>query len=236
MSKIRQAFFFASLLGFGDPFVSKYPRNFVSNSLGGGCFVLIPFVHMIKLKFLHSSQSITFLILWEPSPSYHNGLFSPLLVLKISLPEGWSIPVLSEQYETFYHFYVTLSFLCNIICYLIPVFVFSLVTLSRATTPHSVWTTLVLFFYAKLPHSIIVWLIVSTLLPHNLILLLCWVISIFSFNILDPYGVVLCCLWKRFNFLLKSSCYDVYISVKHGYKTAPWKWGRLCRFSSLRCK
>ena len=45
-----------------------------------------------------------------------------------------SLSVLSEQYETSYLFYVTLSFLCNIICYLISVFVFSLVTLSGATT------------------------------------------------------------------------------------------------------
>ena len=36
-----------------------------------------------------------------------------------------SISVLSEQYETSYIFYVTLSFLCNIICYLISVFAFS---------------------------------------------------------------------------------------------------------------
>ena len=63
--------------------------------------------------------------------SYHNGLFSPLLELEISLSEGRSISVLSEQYETSYLFYVTLSFLCNKICYLISVFVFSLVTLFR---------------------------------------------------------------------------------------------------------
>ena len=44
-----------------------------------------------------------------------------------------SISVLSEQYETSYLFYVTVSFLCNIICYLISVFAFSLVTLSGAT-------------------------------------------------------------------------------------------------------
>ena len=43
-----------------------------------------------------------------------------------------SISLLSQQYETYYFFYVTLSFLCNIICYLISVFVFSLVTLSGA--------------------------------------------------------------------------------------------------------
>ena len=42
--------------------------------------------------------------------------------------------MLPEQYETSYLFYVTLSFLCNIICYLISVFVFSFVTLSGATT------------------------------------------------------------------------------------------------------
>ena len=58
-----------------------------------------------------------------------------ILYWEISLPGGGSIPVLSEEYETSYLFYVTLSFLCNIICYLISVFVFSLVTLSGATTP-----------------------------------------------------------------------------------------------------
>ena len=45
-----------------------------------------------------------------------------------------SLSVLYEVYETSYLFYVTLSFLCNIICYLISVFVFSLETLSGATT------------------------------------------------------------------------------------------------------
>ena len=52
---------------------------------------------------------------------------------EISLPRGRSISVLSEQYETSYLFYVTLSFLCNIIYYPISVFAFSLVTLSGAT-------------------------------------------------------------------------------------------------------
>ena len=47
---------------------------------------------------------------------------------------GRSISVLSEQYETSYLFYVSLYFLYNIICYLISVFAFSLVTLSGATT------------------------------------------------------------------------------------------------------
>ena len=42
--------------------------------------------------------------------------------------------MLYEQYETSYLFYVTLSFLCNIICYLISLFAFSLVTLSGATS------------------------------------------------------------------------------------------------------
>ena len=45
-----------------------------------------------------------------------------------------SISVLSDQYETSYLFYANLSFLCNIICYLISVFAFSLVTFSGATT------------------------------------------------------------------------------------------------------
>ena len=46
---------------------------------------------------------------------------------------GWLISMLSQQYESSYLFYVTLSFLCNIICYLISVFAFSLVTLSGST-------------------------------------------------------------------------------------------------------
>ena len=73
-------------------------------------------------------------MLWEPYPSYYNGLFSPLLVQRFRCQKGRSLSVLYEQYETSYLFYVTLSFLCNIICYLISVFAFSLVTLSGATT------------------------------------------------------------------------------------------------------
>ena len=59
---------------------------------------------------------------------------SHFISAEILLPERQSTSVLSEQYKTSYLFYVTLSFLCNIICYLISVFVFSLVTLSGATT------------------------------------------------------------------------------------------------------
>ena len=81
----------------------------------------------------HCDKKYLFL-LWESYPSYHNELFSLLLVLEILLPGGRSILVLSEQYETSYLFYVTLSFLCNIIFYLTSMFVFSLVTLSGATT------------------------------------------------------------------------------------------------------
>ena len=74
------------------------------------------------------------LLLWEPYPSYHNGLFSLLLVQRFRCQKGRSLLVLYEQYETSYLFYVTQSFLGNIICYLIFMFAFSLVTLSRATT------------------------------------------------------------------------------------------------------
>ena len=66
-----------------------------------------------------------------------------------------SISVLSEQYETSYLFYVTLSFLCNIICYLISVFAFSVVNISGATTLwtlktdpiHFYWENLLFLFY-----------------------------------------------------------------------------------------
>ena len=42
--------------------------------------------------------------------------------------------MLSKQYKVSYLLYVTLSFLCNIICNLISVFAFSLVTLSGVIT------------------------------------------------------------------------------------------------------
>ena len=74
------------------------------------------------------------LLFWEPYPSHYKGLFSPLLVQRFRCQKGRSISVLSEQYETSYLFYVTLSFLCYIICYLTSVFVFSFVTFSGATT------------------------------------------------------------------------------------------------------
>ena len=73
-------------------------------------------------------------VLWELYPSYHNGFFSPLLVRRDFATRGRSISVLSKQYETSYLFYVTLHFLCNIICYLISVFAFLLLNLSGATT------------------------------------------------------------------------------------------------------
>ena len=63
--------------------------------------------------------------LWEPYPSHHNGLFSPLLILRDFATRE------ADQYRCSI---VTLSFLCNIICYLISMFAFSLVTISGATT------------------------------------------------------------------------------------------------------
>ena len=61
-------------------------------------------------------------------------LLTVISTARFRYQRGRSISVLSEKYETSYLFYVTLSFLCNIICYLISVFVFSLVILSGATT------------------------------------------------------------------------------------------------------
>ena len=63
-------------------------------------------------------------VLWEPYPSYYNELFSPLLVQRFRCQKVRSLSVLYKQYETSYLFYVTLSFLCNTICYLISVFAF----------------------------------------------------------------------------------------------------------------
>ena len=54
-------------------------------------------------------------------------------------------------------------------------------------------------FYANLLHSLIMWLIVSSLSQHNLHLLFC------HFDMVGPYGVVMWCYWKRFSFFLKVS-------------------------------
>ena len=89
-----------------------------------------------------NKQTQSFIMLWEPYPSHHHGLFSPLLVLRDFATRGRSILVLSEQYETSYLYYVALSFLCNIICYLISVFAFSVVTLSGATIHYHSWVSL----------------------------------------------------------------------------------------------
>ena len=93
-------------------------------------------------------------MLWETYPSHHNGLFSPLLVLRDLAARGGSLSVLSEQYETPYPFYVTLPFLCNIICHLISVFVFSLVTLSGATT---IYVYIYIYIYINLCKSLSLW-------------------------------------------------------------------------------
>ena len=59
-------------------------------------------------------------------------------------------------------------------------------------------------FCANLLHSLIVWLIVSSLSPHSLHWLFCWVLSILAF-IIGSYGVFLCCYLKKFCFSLKVS-------------------------------
>ena len=48
-------------------------------------------------------------------------------------------------------------------------------------------------FCANLLHSIIMWLIVSSLSPHSLHLLFCCVLSILALIYIRSYGVVLCC-------------------------------------------
>ena len=93
---------------------------------GSSNYILCPHRADISSCWLVVCRSLTHLTI--------HGLFSPLLERRDFAACGRSILVLSEQYETSYLFYLTLSFLCNIICYQISVFVFSLVTLSGATT------------------------------------------------------------------------------------------------------
>ena len=56
------------------------------------------------------------------------------------------------------------------------------------------------FFFANLLYSLIMWLIVSSLSLHNLHLLFCCLIYS-RFDIISPYGVVLCCCQRRVSFL-----------------------------------
>ena len=59
-------------------------------------------------------------------------------------------------------------------------------------------------FCTYLLHSLIMWLIVSSLSPNNLHLLFyCLIYS--YFDMVSPYSVILCCYYKRFCFSLKVS-------------------------------
>ena len=70
-------------------------------------------------------------MLSEPYPYHNNGLFSPLLSTR-DFAARWKINIgVIRTVRDFLLFYVTPS--C-VICYLISEFVFSLVTLSGATT------------------------------------------------------------------------------------------------------
>ena len=60
-------------------------------------------------------------------------------------------------------------------------------------------------FNANLLYSLIMWLMVSSLSPHNLHLLFCRVLSILTLILLVAYGVVLCSYLERFCFSLKVS-------------------------------
>ena len=57
-------------------------------------------------------------------------------------------------------------------------------------------------FYANLLHSLIIWWIVSSLSPQNLPLLFYCVLTIFC---VGPYGIILCCNYKRFSYSCKVS-------------------------------
>ena len=59
--------------------------------------------------------------------------------------------------------------------------------------------------YASLLHSLIIWLMVSSLSPNSLHLLFCWVLSILALIWLVLMALVLCCHQERFCFSLKVS-------------------------------
>ena len=61
---------------------------------------------MEKIKKQNNPKVMNLLLLWEPYPSHHNGLFSPLLVLR-DFTASQTIPKLSETVRDL------LPFLCN---------------------------------------------------------------------------------------------------------------------------
>ena len=90
----------------------------------------------------------------------------------------------------------------------VPLFLWSnlnfLLNSQRITFP--IHSLLVLYsLCANLLHSLIMWLIVSSLSLHNLHLLFCCVLSILVLHRL--YGIVLCYYQKRFSFSLKVSLF-----------------------------
>ena len=67
-------------------------------------------------------------------------------------------------------------------------------------------SSLVLYsFFANLLHSLIMWLIVSSLSSYNIHLLFCCVLIYSRFDVIGSYGVVLCCYSERICFALKAS-------------------------------
>ena len=70
---------------------------------------------------------------------------------------------------------------------------------------HLVVPSLILFFWSSLLHSLIMWLVVSCLSPHNIHLLFCCVLSILAFSRRDSALCISHLLaWSNFNFLNNS--------------------------------
>ena len=76
-------------------------------------------------------------------------------------------------------------------------------TIPSRSPPPSQLCLVLYSFPANLLYSLIMWLIVSSLSPQNPRFLFWCVLSIFYFDNIGLYGVVLCCFKKRFYFSLK---------------------------------
>ena len=136
----------------------------------------------------------------KQNPQFSKSLFLLLLLLLIIIRSGrlaeirWSVCISKSQRSLCVSFFRTDSGLCVYHSFLFSSFTFLHISY-RITVPTK--SCLVLYsFCANLLHSLIIWLMVSSLSRHNLHLLFCCVLSILTFIWLVLI-LLLLLLWKK---------------------------------------
>ena len=140
------------------------------------------FTSLARSRYLSFFALSLWFILWSAGTS--NSLFYLLIIIRSGLLAGirWSVCMLKSHRSICEGFSWTGDWLC----------IYHLLVWSNLNSLHiSQWTTLptrsflaLYSFCANLQHSLIMWLIVSSLSPHNVHLLFCCVLSILALIII----------------------------------------------------